>query len=71
MSDHANAVESYKRALSFKASSFDGWMGLGQSSLQLGRWRDAASAFQNALAVQPKSAEAQSGLKSAQGQISD
>ena len=34
-------------------------------------WRDAASAFQNALAVQPKSADAQSGLKRALAQIGD
>jgi cytochrome c-type biogenesis protein CcmH/NrfG len=56
--DHTHAVQSYQRALSFQASSFSGWMGLGQSNAALERWADAISSFKNAIALQPGSAAA-------------
>ena len=63
--EHSAAIESYQRALAFKASSFDGWIGLGLSNLTLERWTDAVSSLRNAVSLQPKTAEAHEQLAKA------
>ncbi len=60
--DHAAAALASQRGLSFQASSFDGWIGLGVSSAALGNWSEAISSFRNAVSLQPSSAEAHTHL---------
>lgn len=63
--DHAAAVLASQRGLSFQASSFDGWIGLGQSSVALGKWSEAVASFRNAISLQPDSAAAHTQLAEA------
>ena len=63
--DHAAAASAYQKALSFKASSFDGWIGLGQSSAALEKWSEAVASFRNAVSLQPDSAAAHTHLAEA------
>ena len=63
--EHVEAVQSYQRALAFKASLFEGWIGLGLSNMALERWIDAVSSLRNAVSLRPTSASAHAHLSEA------
>lgn len=69
--DHTAAALASQRGLSYQASSFDGWIGLGISSAAIGKWSEAISSFRNAVSLQPNSPEAHTHLAEALQQSGD